>query len=67
MSRLQCRVARLEGPESIATLTPALRKWLGQPVSDAELAEFEARPKTESAEIDTSKWSEGLKEWLGVA
>lgn len=63
MKALNRRLEALEsaGPDE---LHPAIRRWLGMPLTEKE--EREADAYEPPAEIDTSGLSREAKEWLGV-
>ena len=58
--RLEARLARREQhrPEAISA---AVRRWLGWPVTDAELAADQPR-----GPVDASGLSATVREWLGL-
>lgn len=67
MPRLKDRIAALETDE--VGLTPAVKAWLGQPLTEAE-----QRSRDECAGVDpgfddydTSAMSADMKDWLGLA
>jgi hypothetical protein len=63
MKALHRRLEALEGAGS-GELHPALRRWLGMPLTEDEQREADAYEPP--AVIDTSGWSTEVKEWLGV-
>lgn len=60
---LRRRLALLEVGHRGGELSPSARKWLGLPVTEAELA---AEVPFDPATVDRSGWSKELKTWLGL-
>lgn len=58
--RLEVRLARLEHKQPRA-LSASVRRWLGWPVTDAELEADQPH-----AESDASALSAAAREWLGL-
>lgn len=49
-----------------ATLSPAIKQWLGQHLTPDEQSRLADDTGTDRDDIDTSGWSREVKEWLGV-
>ena len=64
MRSLMKRVEALEG--KAAVVSPAVKRWLGWPLTEAEQVAADAHD-TDLSNIDTSNWSQEVKTWLGVA
>ena len=66
MGNLNNRIARLEGRQPVG-LSPALKQWLGQPLTDAESALLDDRagidPEFDS--LDLSGTSPEFRAWIG--
>lgn len=65
--KLTARLDRLERTDG-ADLPPAVKAWLGQPLSEAELATLddEAGMDPDFDEIDMAKLSAEMREWLSM-
>lgn len=57
------RLAALEQGSGQGMLSPSVRKWLGWPVTDTELA---AEEPFDPAAVDSSGWTREMKTWLGL-
>lgn len=58
---LKRRLGLLEQGSAQDETRPSVRKWLGMPVTDAELA---AEVPFDPATVDRSGWSREMIEWL---
>lgn len=65
--RLSSRLDRLERTDGVV-LPPAVKAWLGQPLSEVELATLdnEAGMDPDFDEIDMAKLSAEMREWLSM-
>lgn len=66
MPRLKDRIAALEKDE--VGLTPAVKAWLGHPLTEAEQRTLDEGAGIDPAfdEYDASNLSAEMKQWLGV-
>lgn len=65
MHSMNRRVVALESGRSVE-LSPAVRAWLGWPVTDAERVAIDRGDYDVTGEQDTSNWSKEMREWLGA-
>ena len=59
------RVNALEAGQH-SELSPAVKQWLGWPLTDAEREALASQPPLDLDAIDTTGLSQEMKAWLGV-
>lgn len=65
MRNLDRRVRAMEAGAAVA-MSPAVKAWLGQSLTDAEREAIGAASPVDVSDIDTSRWPADLCAWLGI-
>lgn len=65
MRSLERRVRAMEARQPVA-MSPAVKAWLGQPLTDAERQDMETADPVDLSDINTSRLPADVRAWLGL-
>ena len=66
MNRLEKRLDALEAGQGKSRAHPAIRRWLGIPLTAAEEKEADAYVAPDISIVDWSQYSQEVRDWLQV-